>query len=32
LTFRDPDYIAVEFVVIRPNSEVQSILDEAGVS
>jgi catechol 2,3-dioxygenase-like lactoylglutathione lyase family enzyme len=32
LNFRDPDNIAVEFVVVQPDAEVQAILDDAGVA
>jgi catechol 2,3-dioxygenase-like lactoylglutathione lyase family enzyme len=32
LNFRDPDNIAVELVVVQPDSRVQQILDRAGLA
>ena len=32
LNFRDPDNIAVELVLVQPDTEVQQVLDQAGLS
>lgn len=32
LNFRDPDNIALEFVVVQPDAEVHQVLDQAGLA
>lgn len=32
LNFRDPDHIALELVVVQPDTEVREVLDKAGLA